>query len=347
MSTPPVKNSFSNRSTGNAASSALVYRANVLLALALLISALMIASLQTTMVNNYSLQYATINRIDTPKTDDKLIKTEATTTTTSMKTEAMTTTTRCPDPFLAKARYTYSRDSHQEQVFTSLSDSTLVIIGANIGATDTDGSWNLLKQHKGIQKVFVEPIPTLFQKLQKNVGEANLSRTMLRNLAIGQEKGTTTMYCWDLAKLKPLNLPYWFEQICSFERDRLFRNGYDTGKFMRRHFQNNRTAIKEFANENIVPVTVEQDTVRGVLETAVGESNLHQVSVVQIDTEGFDYHVVQQLPFEDVPSFRPCLVVWEDILLSRKQNLELLNRISQFGYGMSYEKQNIFMYRYE
>lgn len=252
---------------------------------------------------------------------------------------------QCPHPFI-HGKEVYHRNQHEDNIFATRPNSTLLVIGANVGATDTDGSWKIIRKYPHVHKILVEPIPTLFAQLTRNVQKSSIQNVVLRNLAIGEQKGHTTMYCWDLPKIKPLRLPYWFTQICSFDRDRLYKNEFDTAPALRKKVRQGQVKnLQDFVNEHILPISVEQDRVQGVLETALGENNLRQVSVVQIDAEGFDYHIVLQLPFEQAPDFRPCLVIWEKVLLTDEQNNELKNRIAPLGYGSAVEGENIVMYR--
>ena len=102
------------------------------------------------------------------------------------------------------------------------------------------------------QKIFVEPIPRLFAQLSENVQKAGLDHVLLENAAIGTQSGSATMYCWDLDRLADLELPGWFTQICSFDRDRLYKSKFDTAPALKR----NKHVVamegpEEFANKYI------------------------------------------------------------------------------------------------
>ncbi|KAL7533924.1 hypothetical protein ACHAWF_004662 [Thalassiosira exigua] len=243
---------------------------------------------------------------------------------------------RCPHPFLPG--FEFDRVRYERRVFTELPRSTLIIIGANVGDTDTDHTFHMLGGFKDIRKIFVEPIPPLFDQLTSNVMKAGIQNVDLVNAAIGDTDGQTKMYCWDLNMIGKLKMPDWFTQICSFSRSRLYNNTYDTGNVK----VEGQPIIELVKDEYIVDVPVQQVTVKKLIADHTNSTG--EISVVQIDTEGFDFHVMKQLPFED-PNFRPCVIAWEHVLLSDSQNYELLSRIANLGYGFVLEPQNIAMYR--
>lgn len=234
---------------------------------------------------------------------------------------------KCPNVFAGG--FKFNRIVYQRAVFEELSDSTMIIIGANIGDTTSDDSFPLLKDYKGVRKILVEPIPYLFEQLSSNVEKHGIQNATLVNAAIGESNGLATMYCWDPNLMSTRAWPDWFSQVCSFSRSRLYNQSYDTARF---------GALQE----DIVEVSVERVTVRNLFETHAG--SMEDISVIQVDTEGFDYNVMIQLPFDDL-SFRPCVITWEYVLLSNSQNSELVSWIIKFGYAFELELQNIVMYR--
>lgn len=254
----------------------------------------------------------------------------------NVKTNIMPGTTKstklkCP-PVPFNSEYAFNRRQYEKDIFQKLPDSTSIIIGANVGDTSTDGTFTLLKDFAG-KKIFVEPIPPLFEELTANIKRAGIQNSIPVNAAIGNTNGEAKMYCWDLDKIQTNGQPDWFSQICSFDRARLHNNAYDTKR-----------AVNDSPMEDIVEVSVMQVTVRNLIDSYVKSSD--EISVVQVDTEGFDYHVMKQLPFED-EKFRPCAIAWEHVLLSEDQNYELLSWISEFGYAFAREPQNIVMFRIE
>ena len=227
-------------------------------------------------------------------------------------------------------------------VVTSLkqrySSGSILVIGANVGDTWNDPVWWWMKSDDTFDKILIEPIPRLFTKLEANVAAAGMKRTTLVNAAISSTVGERGMYCWKLNETGAVvnGLPAWLAQVCSFRKRRLTSNTYDTGKFRFSHHGVRRDRIDDY----IVEYKVQTLTVPTLLQ----KYRVRNIRYVQIDTEGFDYRVVMQLPFHD-PSFRPDAIMYEDVLLSKPHKDLLREMFHRHGYVLKAEDQNMVAYR--
>jgi FkbM family methyltransferase len=166
------------------------------------------------------------------------------------------------------------------------------------------------------KKYFVEPIPSLFDKLQQTIEKWPNSTAV--NVAISpdgaQAESQAEMFCVREAmdfeeeeeeeerkaekEVSPNNnlpeLPYWANQVCSFDRSHVLR-----------HFpkESGRTIVT-------VPVTAWS------LKEFLRRQQIGVVEVMVIDTEGFDYQVLKQIPFQH--GTRPRLIVYEHQHLSKE-----------------------------
>jgi hypothetical protein len=140
-----------------------------------------------------------------------------------------------------------------------------------------------------------------------------------------RDNQTLTFYCWKLnadGSLAPelKQYPAFLTQICSLSRDRLWKNPYDTLPL---------NIPESTANAFILSVDVTALTVANLMRRYVIRPR--DVSFVICDTEGYDAEVMAQLPFDD-ECFRPRLVVYEHVLLSKQQLTEIAGRFSAKGY---------------
>jgi FkbM family methyltransferase len=205
-----------------------------------------------------------------------------------------------------------------------------------------DPSWKHLKSVRGkYRTVFVEPIPSLFERLKVNAAKDFVNTTFV-NAAIAEQRGTAPMFCWrfkldakGVAKFAfkegaGVKVKDWMTQICSFSRERLYGIEYDTKIF----------AKLSRDPGNIVNYTVATMTVTQLLR----RHDIRDVRLVQIDVEGFDATVVRQLPL-GAEGFCPFLLSYEDVLLADDVNAELRALLQQHGYRWFHVDQNTFAYR--
>lgn len=152
------------------------------------------------------------------------------------------------------------------------SPASIVQIGANDGMQE-DIVARFLKRHPESQAVFVEPVPYLFERLEKSVSRFPGSRAI--NCAVNE--GSDAEFYWvdPVARTKHPDLPDWIEQLGSFDRAHIL--GHLSG------------ALEPF---------VQSSTVRGMrLMDLLAETGWSGIDLLHVDCEGYDWRVVSQLDF--------------------------------------------------
>ncbi|BDA47050.1 hypothetical protein COCOBI_09-5050 [Coccomyxa sp. Obi] len=182
-----------------------------------------------------------------------------------------------------------------------------------------------LGKYEHHRKVFMEPIPAYFQKLKQNL--ASMPNTTFVNAAISStpggdaeesghsSKATAVMYCVQNDTDKQAGLPFWADQICSFSREHI---------------------TKLLPNATVESVEVELLTVRQMLQ----QHDISDVLVVLIDTEGFDWQVVRQLPLHHA-SFRPVLIGFENQHLSAGDLAAAVDFLHGHGYAVMHDSKTL------
>ncbi|CAL8471665.1 g11207 [Coccomyxa elongata] len=105
------------------------------------------------------------------------------------------------------------------------------------------------------------------------------------------------------------------DQICSFRREHI---------------------TKLLPNAMVESVEVESLTVRQMLQ----QHDISDVLVVLIDTEGFDWQVVRQLPLHHA-SFRPVLIVFEHQHLSAGDLAAAVDFLHGHGYAIVHDSKTL------
>jgi galactosyl transferase GMA12/MNN10 family len=224
-----------------------------------------------------------------------------------------------------------------------------VIIGANVGPTDTDHFWNRLKMEpmSAWRRIFYEPIPLLYAKLNANLKQQGMSdeRTKTLQLAVSPngaelENGVLTLFCphFDRETGELPNSPAmrrffnmhrrfapWLPQICSRDLDHVLKHG------VRKHDVNLVTdAMREQA---LREQFVDKFEVRALPTRELLAAGLepHEVpAIVVVDVEGLDDLIVRDLVDDD--QFKPVVLIFEDYHVSEERKAALRRRFVERGF---------------
>lgn len=192
-----------------------------------------------------------------------------------------------------------------------------LIIGANVGSNYNDDAWGSLVSHYADWvKIFVEPIPPLFEKLKQNT--AHLNNTVLVNAAVvplDKPEGNQEMFCWKMnddgstdggaLSKSGISAQHWFNQVCSLERSRLFHK-YDLGGLSIADTPQAAQAIEVFT----VPAVHPDELLRRYMPEG------SRLGVVQVDVEGLDDLIVKGMPWGKPPYYTPLILSYEYVLLA-------------------------------
>jgi FkbM family methyltransferase len=182
-----------------------------------------------------------------------------------------------------------------------------VKVGANDGITGDPCSDILLADERW-KGLLLEPVPYCFERLKKNF--ASLERYQLEQVAIGPCRSNEWFhYIASEAKEAIPELPIWYDQIGSFDRQHLYK-----------HFG---SEIEPF----IVSLAI------GVLplNDLFIQKSISQCHLLHIDTEGYDFKVLSTL---DLTITRPTVIYIEYRHLSPTEKDNLIKRLKEFHYKL-------------
>tara|TARA_B110000902_G_scaffold61992_1_gene73254 strand:- start:186 stop:968 length:783 start_codon:yes stop_codon:yes gene_type:complete len=192
------------------------------------------------------------------------------------------------------------------------SDVTIIQIGSNDGKTG-DPIFQLINKRKKWKAIFVEPVPYLYARLKANYGLN--PRFIFENVAINDGSEQIFYAVKSTAKDTYPDLPSWFDQLSSFNRDNIIN--HLNGK------------LEPFIEE----ITLQGLTLHGLFL----RNSIDFIDLLHIDTEGYDWKVLSQLQFDKL---KPTLILFEHKhlrLAEKQQSLEFLNKnYCVFDFGSDY-----------
>lgn len=185
----------------------------------------------------------------------------------------------------------------------------MVQIGSNDGKGG-DPLHRLLKTRRKWKALFVEPVPYLFARLRANYG--NDGRFTFENAAINDGKKSTFYWVDESARNALPDLPDWYDQLGSFDRNHITRHIPELSQFIR--------------GEEINGIT---------LAGLLAKHKISQIDVLHIDTEGYDYKILSQL---DLKNIHPTIILYEHLHLSPEEKARAINYLKHdyelFQWGM-------------
>jgi len=176
-------------------------------------------------------------------------------------------------------------------------------IGSNDGKT-RDPLFRIMAERNQWKGLFVEPVPYLFERLKKNY--LNLDRPerfQFSNQAVNKGSEEDFYYVDNHAKYVIPDLPEWYDQIGSFNREHIL--GHMEGK------------VEPF---------IQKIKIRGIkLSDLLKQYNLDRLDLFHLDTEGYDWLILSQL---DLKKHQPIVILYEHKHLNDKDYHDSLKRLS-------------------
>ena len=157
--------------------------------------------------------------------------------------------------------------------------------------------------------VMVEPVPYLFDRLQVHFGGSR--RVRLENAAISADPGPRPFFHLAEDPDPAADLPSWYDALGSFRRDVVLSH---------------RDAIPDIDDrlrEIEVPCLTFDDLCR--------KHGLEGLDLVHIDTEGYDWEVVQLI---DLDRWRPTAVLYEHVHLAPADRDACAAHLAAHGYAL-------------
>ena len=182
-----------------------------------------------------------------------------------------------------------------------------VKVGANDGLTgDPFGRSLLVNQNwKGL---LIEPVPYCCDRLKRIYFDK--LRFTIDQSAVGSAAGMTKFYCVaESAKESLLDLPDWYDQLGSFDRQHIVKH----------------------LDGKLEPFIVAIDVAVQPLKDILLSHNVSHVNLLHIDTEGFDLVVLKTL---DLRSKRPDWIMIEHKHLSASDRSEMLSILRSAQYDV-------------
>lgn len=176
---------------------------------------------------------------------------------------------------------------------------TVVQIGSNDGITG-DPIFELIKKNKRWKVLFVEPVPYLFEKLKKSYGQE--SRFIFENIAINNGSKQVFYSVNEEVNKQIPNLPNWYDQLGSFYRENIVKH----------------------LNGVLEPYILETEVDGLSLSSFFKRNGVDNVTLLHIDTEGYDYKILSQL---NLKQYHPTIILFENKHLQdleKKESILLL-----------------------
>jgi len=193
------------------------------------------------------------------------------------------------------------------QVPAFVAEPIFVKVGANDGISG-DPVANVLLAHEEWKGLLIEPVPFIFDRLRKNFGDSK--RYILEQVAIGANTGKATFYYVDGRAIDSIpDLPIWYDQLGSFNRDH----------------------IAKHLDGELTPFILECSVQVCPLSEVLKRNGIQKVHLLHIDTEGYDFEVLKTI---DLASAAPAAILIEYKHLPDGDKAELLHHLRSHGYSV-------------
>ena len=195
----------------------------------------------------------------------------------------------------------------QQRILKAIDNKTDVFfiqVGSNDGVQG-DPIHDLVTSRMSWRGIFIEPIHFLFRRLRQNYG--NSERFVFENVAISTKTETKKFYYVSEKAKSELNLPYWHDQLGSFDKNHISR------------------MLGDEMSAYIVEENVECQPLQDVLD----RNGVDKIDLIHIDTEGFDYQVLSQV---DLKRYKPSVILFEHHLLTDEEFIKARKLLRTTGY---------------
>jgi len=196
-------------------------------------------------------------------------------------------------------------------------DFFFIQIGANDFVSRKDDLFDYVRDYENISGLLVEPQPDLQNKLSEL--QNNYPKLKIINKAIHNEQPTATLYRLKFDNVKNLDLlPHWAKTngIASFYYDHVLSHA--------KKINLDASSIEEIAIDCI--------SLNNLLE----EHN-HAPDLLKIDTEGYDYHILNEIDFD---KYKPGIIRFENLHMKRENHSQLIRKMKHYGYKFFADKND-------
>lgn len=176
-------------------------------------------------------------------------------------------------------------------------DFFFIQIGANDGKF-CDPIRDLVVQHD-LRGLLIEPLPDVFKLLKQNY--ENSTRLIFENVAISDKPGTFPFF----RVIDESSGPSWWKGVASFDKNHLIKLG---------------VPLQNIKGCNVKAVTLKQ---------LVEKYDLNEISLLQIDAEGYDYQILKSVMADGI---KPRTINYEHSHLSQNEKFGCKKLLDEHGY---------------
>lgn len=173
----------------------------------------------------------------------------------------------------------------------------------------------------GWSGLLVEPLPDLFEKLRRNY--ADHPGLVFENCAVADRTGTVDLFRIPAEVVERGELPDWANGISSMFTDRSVLGG--------RRGSPEHIAVIE---RERISVPVQSMTLADLLAA----HRIDHIDLLQIDTEGADWMVLRQVPFE---TLRPAVIHMEHYNLPEDERHAAIDLLLQWQYAVRADHKDL------
>lgn len=196
----------------------------------------------------------------------------------------------------------------------TVDDFFFIQIGANDGRNG-DPLFKFVTE-LGWSGVLVEPQKLIFEeRLLANY--ADCSDLSFENVAIDEEDGQREIFQLSFSQKR------WATGLASFKKSHL-QDHIDNG-YIERSIGDERDKLPSNELDYICSDTVTTMS----FKTLIDKYRIQNLDLLQIDTEGYDYHLLKMYDFDRL---RPAIVQFEHHVMTEEQRLSSRNMLGAYGY---------------
>jgi len=191
---------------------------------------------------------------------------------------------------------------HLVDLYAQMVDDVFFIqVGANDGKGEEDPLYYHIRTKKW-RGMLIEPLPGVFQELQKNHGHDQ--HLIFEQVAIAKEAGTQPFYYVDDENGR---FPAWVTKLSSFDPSVPSE------------------VLEKFPEATLSETSIHCNTIHALLE----KHQIKSVNLLLIDTEGYDYEILKTI---DWVKLKPEVLIFEHRHLSTVDHQAALMMIREQGY---------------
>lgn len=186
--------------------------------------------------------------------------------------------------------------------------ATLIQVGSNDGMTG-DPIYLLLSKYKNWRAIFIEPVPYLFERLKQNY--RNERRFTFENVAVNEGTEQTFYFVNPTAIHSLPELPYWYDQLGSFDRENITRH-----------------------LDGVLEPYIQEMRIKGLkIGELIKRHHVKTIDLLHIDAEGYDWKILKQF---DIVKYRPTIILFEHKHLSTQEREESIKYVKNDYYILKY-----------